>query len=112
MSVGLEIIPLYAPNDALLDLRQWIRRERQHAGLTQSELSKKSGVPSASISRLELTGLSSTDSLFKILFALERLDAFQAFVAERQRLASFPRHLGDESPRQDVQRVRHRKGES
>lgn len=108
----IETIQLYTPNDALLDLRQWVRRERQRAELTQSELAKKSGVPSASISRLELTGLSSTDSLFKVLFALERLDAFQSFIAERQRLAAFPLHLDEESPRRDIQRVRHRKDAS
>lgn len=109
MSVELASIQLDTPEDSLLALRQWIRRERHRMGLTQADLSRKSGVPSATISRLELTGLASTDVVFRILFALEKLDSVQAFLAERLRLASFPLHLNEPEPAREIQRVRHRK---
>jgi len=93
-------------------LRRWLRAERQRVEWTQSELARRSGVPAATISRFERTGLASTESLFKIVFALDRLEVFRDFIMERQRLASFPRSL-DASPRtHPVLRVRHRKERS
>lgn len=77
---------------------------------TQAELSRRSGVPAATISRLEQTGLGSTDMVFKVLFALNRLDAAMDFLKERQRLADLPTSL-QEAPRTKViQRIRMRKG--
>ena len=64
------------------------------------------------ISRLERTGLSSTDTLFKVLFALNRLDAFEDMLKEQLRLVKFPKTLdGDfESAPKVVKRVRHKRG--
>ena len=105
---------LTTPQDVLASLRDWIRRERQRANLTQGELARRSGVPATTISRLERTGLASTDALLRILFALDRIDAFQDFLKERLRLAAFPAtlRLSEDRPQRVVQRVRHTKEEA
>lgn len=105
---------LTTPQDVLVSLRDWIRRERQRANLTQGELARRSGVPATTISRLERTGLASTDSLLRILFALDRIDTFQDFLKERLRLAAFPAtlRLREDRPQHVVQRVRHTKKEA
>ena len=45
------------------------------------------------ISRLERTGLASTDTLFKVLFALNRLEAFEDMLKEQLRIVKFPKML-------------------
>lgn len=102
---------LVMPKDVLASLREWIRRERQRAVLTQDELARRSGVPATTISRLERTGLASTESLLRILFALDRIDAVQDFIKERLRLAAFPMTLREMPPQRAILRVRHAKGE-
>jgi len=100
---------LTIPRDVLALLRDWIRRERQRANMTQGDLARRSGVPATTISRLERTGLASTDSLLRILFALDRIDALNDFLKERLRLAAFPMTLREDRPQRVVQRVRHTK---
>ena len=107
-----DVIALVTSDDVLLTLRSWVRAERQRLRWTQSELSRRSGVPAATISRLELTGLASTDALLKILFALNRLDALMDFLKERLRLAELPMTLQEPMRIKPVQRVRMRKGAS
>ena len=106
-----DVIALVTPDDVLLTLRGWVRTERQRLRWTQSELSRRSGVPAATISRLELTGLSSTDALMRILFALNRLDALMDFLKGRLRLAELPTTLQELPQTKPVLRVRLRKGE-
>lgn len=101
---------LVLPKDVLSSLREWIRLERQHADFTQGELARRSGVPATTISRLERTGLASTDSLLHILFALDRIDVLQDFIKERLRLASFAATLRESRHVHVVKRVRHAKG--
>lgn len=86
--------------------------ERQRLRWTQAELARRSGVPATTISRLELTGLGSTDAVMKILFALNRLDAVADFLKERQRLAELPTTLHEESKTKQVLRVRMRNGDA
>lgn len=104
-----EIISLVTPEDVLVSLRGWLRTERQRLRWTQAELSRRSGVPSATISRLELTGLASTDVVVKVLFALNRLDAFMDFLKERQRMANIPTTLQEPPRMKPILRVRTRK---
>jgi len=108
MSVA-DIISLTTPSEALSNLRGLVRAERQRLRWTQAELARRSGVPSATISRLELTGLGSTDALMKILFALNRLDAFVDHLKECRRLAELPLTLHEEPRNKPIQRVRVRK---
>lgn len=103
-------IHLISPADVLSALREWVRLSRQRLGLTQGELSKKSNVPATTISRLERTGLASSDSLSRVLFALDQLDSFHDFLKERLRFASFPKTLDDEVPDRKILRVRHKSG--
>lgn len=106
-----EVIALVTSEDVLQALRGWIRTERQRLRWTQAELSRRSGVPAATISRLELTGLASTDALTRVLFALNRLDALMDFLKERFRLAELPLTLQGPQRSGPVLRVRLRKEE-
>ncbi|MBQ0033343.1 MAG: helix-turn-helix transcriptional regulator [bacterium] len=100
------------PKDVLRTLGGLMRLLRQREELTLEELAGKSGVPASTISRLERTGLASTDSLFRIAFALDQIDVVETFLNERMRLLRFPKTLsGNAGPFRDVVRVRHRKGE-
>ena len=113
MGMNLNIkssIYLISPTDVLSTLREWVKLSRQRMGLTQEELSKKSNVPATTISRLERTGLASSDSLSRVLFALDQLDSFHDFLKERLRFASFPKTLDDEVPDRKILRVRHKSG--
>ena len=103
-----DAIFLVEPKDVLISLREWVRLERQRLKLTQGELAKMSNVPATTISRLERTGLASTDALMRILFALEQIDSLQIFLKERLRLASFPKSLNEDVPVKKVLRVRHK----
>lgn len=93
--------------DVLALLKDWVRESRQNEKWTQADLARRSGVPATTISRLERTGLVSTDALFRILFALNRLDALSDFLKERKRLELFQMSLSDSRAMRPVQRVRH-----
>ena len=103
---------LVEPRDFTVALGGFVRALRQHARWTQPELATRSGVPVATLSRLERTGLASTDRLARVLFALDALDAFQDFLSARRRLADLPADLRsfrpDASP---PKRIRHRSTE-
>ena len=104
------ILPLTTADDALAGLRELVRLSRQREEWTQADLARRSGVPMTTISRLERTGLASTDTLFKVLFALNRLDAFADMLKEQLRLVKFPKTLeGDFGLMPKVvQRIRHK----
>lgn len=104
-----QILSLNEPEDVLGELRGWIRAERQRFCWTQSDLARRSGVPSATISRLELTGLASTETLFKILFAMNKLDGLLEFLKERHRLADLPVTLREAPNAKPVLRVRRKR---
>ena len=91
-------IPLVEPRDTLAALGGWIRALRQRANWTQPDLASRSGVPVATLSRLERTGRITTDRLMRILFALDALDPFHDFLADRCRLADLPADLRDYHP--------------
>lgn len=104
MDLG-ERLALVYPADVLKRIGELVRAARQRERLQQSELAERSGVPASTISRLERTGLASTEALFKILFALDQLDGLDGYLKERQRLISFPKNLSEDmSP---VKRIRH-----
>ena len=106
------ILPLNTADDVLASLRELVRLARQREEWTQADLARRSGIPMTTISRLERTGLASIDTLFKVLFALNKLDAFEDMLKAQLRLVKFPKTLeGDfESAPKVVQRVRHRGG--
>ena len=104
------ILPLTMVEDVLASLRKLVRLARQREEWTQADLARRSGVPMTTISRLERTGLASTDTLFKVLFALNRLDAFADMLKDQLRLVKFPKTLEGDSGLMPkvVQRVRHK----
>ena len=106
------ILPLVTVEDALANLRELVRLARQREEWTQADLARRSGVPMTTISRLERTGLASTDTLFKVLFALNKLDAFEDMLKDQLRLVKFPKTLDAdfESLPKVVKRVRHKGG--
>jgi len=107
-----DILPLITADDVLASLSEMVRLARQREVWTQADLARRSGVPMTTISRLERTGLASTDTLFKVLFALNRLDAVEDALKEQLRLIKFPKTLeGDVggTPR-IVRRIRHKGG--
>ena len=105
------ILPLTTVEDALVSLRELIRLARQREEWTQADLARRSGVPMTTISRLERTGLASTDTLFKVLFALNKLESVEDMLKAQLRLAQFPKTLeGDsEALSKVVQRVRRKR---
>ena len=106
------ILPLTTEADVLASLREMVRLARQREEWTQADLARRSGVPMTTISRLERTGLASTDTLFKVLFALNKLDALEDMLKAQLRLVKFPKTLDsdiDPTPKV-VRRVRHKGG--
>ena len=103
-------ISLIEPRDFTIALGGLIRALRHRADWTQPELASRSGVPVATLSRLERTGLASTDRLARVLFALDALEAFQDFLASRRRLADLPTDLRSFHPHAPKpSRIRHPK---
>lgn len=107
-----DILPLTTVEDVLANLQELVRLARQREVWTQADLARRSGVPMTTISRLERTGLASTDTLFKVLFALNRLDAVADMLKEQLRLIKLPKTLEGDSdpPGKIVRRVRHKGG--
>ena len=105
------ILPLTTVENALVSLRELIRLARQREEWTQADLARRSGVPMTTISRLERTGLASTDTLFKVLFALNKLESVEDMLKAQLRLAQFPKTLevDSEALSKVVQRVRHKR---
>ena len=115
MNLNERKFSLIEPRVVLGKIAGWARAERMRANLTQPELAIRSGVPKTTISRFERTGLASTDTALRILFALDMLDAVDAFLEERMRLAKFPKSLIADDDRRgehrNLYRVRHRREE-
>ncbi len=107
-----KILPLTTVEDVLASLRELVRLARQREKWTQADLARRSGVPMTTISRLERMGLASTDTLFKVLFALNRLDVIEDMFKEQLRLVKFPKTLDGDfvSAPKVVKRVRHKGG--
>ena len=112
MNVLNNILPLTTAEDVLASLRELVRLARQREVWTQADLARRSGVPMTTISRLERTGLASTDTLFKVLFALNKLESVEDMLKAQLRLVKFPKTLdGDIDPMHKVvRRVRHKGG--
>ena len=105
------ILPLTTVEDVLTSLRELVRLARQREEWTQADLARRSGVPMTTISRLERTGLASTDTLFKVLFALNKLESVEDMLKAQLRLVQFPKTLEGDSEvvPKVVQRIRHKR---
>lgn len=83
------------PREFCRALGQWIRAERQRAEQTQAMLAKRAGVPSSSLSRLEMQGAGSLELVAKTLVALGKLDGLNDFVKEQNRMALLPKDISE-----------------
>lgn len=104
-----DALNIVTTDDLLRQVGELVRICRQREPLTQGELARKAGVPASTISRLERTGLASTEALFKVLFALNQVDALGGFWGERIRVARFPKSLAEAKEPTEIRRVRHRR---
>ena len=74
------------PFDILKDLAEKYKVLRKQAGLTQSELAKRSGVSLGSIKRFEHTGQISLESLLKSVPILNRIGDFELILDSNNNL--------------------------
>ncbi len=81
------------PREFCAAIGLWIRAERQRAEQTQAMLAKRAGVPSSSLSRLEMQGAGSLELMAKVLSALGKLDGLNDFVKEQSRMARLPKNI-------------------
>lgn len=104
------ILQLTRPHEARRALGHWLRLSRQRQDLTQGMLATRSGVPVATLSRLEREGAGGMESLMRALQALGELDRLHSFIQEQLRIASLPQDLSDLKKATPArQRVRPRK---
>ncbi len=69
---------LTAPSDILLAIARFIKTTRLKSNTTVEELAERSGIGTATLSRIEKRGVCSTDSLARVFAALGELDRLMA----------------------------------
>ncbi len=72
------------PSDMMSEIKERYKARRKAIGLTQSELSSRSGVSLGSLKRFEHTGQISLESLLKLALVLECLQDFEAICEGRE----------------------------
>lgn len=98
---------LRRPQEALKQLGQRLKQQRIDQGLTQRQLASLAGLSNTSVSRIEQTGVGKTDSLLRILTALNIADRLDAVLPEATPSPiAMLRQGGKQKPRL---RVRHKK---
>jgi transcriptional regulator with XRE-family HTH domain len=75
-------LSIKSPPDVLAEVRDRFKRRRLARNLTQSGLSKRSGVSLGTLKRFETTGLIAFDSLLKLALVLECLDDFDRVASD------------------------------
>lgn len=73
-----------SPREIELEIAKNARRRRKEVGLTQEELSRKSGVSLGSLKRFENKGKISMESLIKIAVALDYQEDFLKLFGQRR----------------------------
>jgi transcriptional regulator with XRE-family HTH domain len=68
---------------------------RKQAGLSQSELAKRSGVSLGSLKRFELTGQISLESLLKLAHILNRIGDFELILNTDDNLKNIDKLFSD-----------------
>jgi transcriptional regulator with XRE-family HTH domain len=95
MKEDQNILQMIRPRETSQALGQWLRLVRQRRNLTQTMVASKSGVPVATLSRLEREGFGGLDSFLRVLSALGGLDSFHAEIQELIRKASLPSDISE-----------------
>jgi transcriptional regulator with XRE-family HTH domain len=65
---------LTTPSDALQSIAWFVKSTRLGANITLDELANRSGIGTATLSRIEKRGVCSTDTLVRVFAALGTLD--------------------------------------
>lgn len=86
------------PADGLRSLAEFAKRSRLAANIPMEELASRAGVHINTLSRFERTGAGTTETMFRVFFALGIIDSvLKGFnlpdpvsIAEARRLASLP----------------------
>lgn len=89
------------PSDTLLAIAQFVKSSRLQANITVEELAMRSGVGTATLSRIEKRGVCSTDTLVRVFAALGLLEDLLAALVpgEAQTIAELRKQHGSK-PRQ------------
>ena len=87
------------PYDLLEELALKHKTLRKQAGLTQSELARRSGVSLGSIKRFELTGQISLESLLKLAQILNRINDFELILNPIDNLKEIDKLFSDKTRR-------------
>ncbi len=92
---------LSTPSDTLLSIAQFVKASRLQANITVEELARRSGVGTATLSRIEKRGVCSTDTLVRVFAALGMLDhLLAAFTPEEWQTIAELRKQHAPKPRQ------------
>ena len=83
------------PFDVLKDLAEKNKVLRKAAGLTQSEMAKRSGVSLGSLKRFELSGQISLESLLKLAQVINRIGDFELVFNENDDLKNIDKLFSD-----------------
>jgi transcriptional regulator with XRE-family HTH domain len=85
------------PYDLLEELALKHKTLRKQAGLTQSELARRSGVSLGSIKRFELTGQISLESLLKLAQILNCINDFELILKPAENLKEIEKLFSDKT---------------
>jgi transcriptional regulator with XRE-family HTH domain len=85
------------PFDVLKDLAEKNKVLRKAAGLTQSEMAKRSGVSLGSLKRFELSGQISLESLLKLAQVINRIGDFELVFNENDDLKNIDKLFSDKT---------------
>jgi transcriptional regulator with XRE-family HTH domain len=99
------MISLNTPSDALQAIASCVKKTRLRADVTMNDLAKRSGIGIATLSRIEKTGVCSTETLARVFGALGLLDSFVGSL-EPPEITSISslRKLSQKQPRQRARR--------
>lgn len=87
------------PYDYIQEIAIKHKALRKQAGLTQSELAKRSGVSLGSIKRFELSGQISLESLLKLVHVLNRITDFDLILNQIENLKEIDKLFSDKTRR-------------
>jgi transcriptional regulator with XRE-family HTH domain len=97
------------PYDILEELALKHKALRKQAGITQSELARRSGVSLGSIKRFELTGQISLESLLKLVHILNRISDFDTILNPNENVKNIDKLFSDRTRNSPIQKNTNKK---
>jgi transcriptional regulator with XRE-family HTH domain len=95
------MLSINTPADGLRSLAEFARKSRLAANIPMEVLASRAGVNVNTLSRFERTGAGTTETMFRVFFALGVIDSIlmsfaipdPVSIAEARRLATLPQKL-------------------